>query len=185
MTRLLVTGASGMLGANLALLAQNMGCEVVGWTNSRPLASAPFATRPVDFCDQQALAQAFEAAQPNALINCAAQANVDAAEKHPEHAFRINAKAAGELAQMARAANVPMIQVSTDAVFDGTQGDYKENDAPNPLNTYAKSKTAMRGCSILKGFQQKAKAFPCLIMGETQQAEHFFLQVTRVNANRA
>ena len=67
---------------------------------------------------------------------------MDAAEKQPEHAFRINAEAAGELAQMARAANVPMIQVSTDAVFDGTQGDYKENDAPNPLNTYAKSKLA-------------------------------------------
>ncbi|HOZ38112.1 MAG TPA: SDR family oxidoreductase [Anaerolineaceae bacterium] len=142
MTRLLITGASGMLGANLALLAQNRGYEVLGWTNSRPLVDAPFTTHAVDFSDQQALAQAFKAAEPNALINCAAQANVDAAEKQPEHAFRINAEAAGELAQMARAANVPMIQVSTDAVFDGTQGDYKENDAPNPLNTYAKSKLA-------------------------------------------
>jgi len=45
MTRLLVTGASGMLGANLALLAQDLGYEVLGWTNSRPLVSAPFATR--------------------------------------------------------------------------------------------------------------------------------------------
>ena len=142
MTRLLVTGASGMLGANLALLAQNMGYEVVGWTNSRPLVDAPFATRAVDFCDPEGLAQAFEASQPDALINCAAQANVDAAEKHPEHAFRINADAAGELAQMARAANVTMIHVSTDAVFDGTKGNYTETDTPNPLNTYAKSKLA-------------------------------------------
>ena len=142
MTRLLVTGASGMLGANLALLAQNMGYEVLGWTNSRPLVNAPFATRPVDFCDQQALAQAFEDAQADALINCAAQANVDAAEKHPEHAFRVNADAAGELALLARIAEIPMIHISTDAVFDGTQGNYRETDAPNPLNTYAKSKLA-------------------------------------------
>jgi len=88
------------------------------------------------------LAQAFKAAQPDALINCAAQANVDAAEKHPEHAFRVNAEAAGELAKLARAAGVPMIQISTDAVFDGMQGNYRETDTPNPLNTYAKSKLA-------------------------------------------
>lgn len=142
MTRLLITGASGMLGANLALLAQNRGYEVLGWTNSRPLVSAPFATCPVDFCDQHGLAQAFEAAQPDALINCAAQANVDVAEKHPEHALRVNAEAAGELALLARIANVPMIQLSTDSVFDGTQGNYRETDTPNPLNTYAKSKLA-------------------------------------------
>jgi dTDP-4-dehydrorhamnose reductase len=142
MTRLLVTGASGMLGANLALLAQDLGYKVVGWTNSRPLVDAPFATRAVDFCDPLGLGQAFYAAQPDALINCAAQANVDAAEKHPEHAFRVNAEAAGELARMARDASVPMIHISTDAVFDGTQGNYKETDAPNPLNTYAKSKLA-------------------------------------------
>jgi len=142
MTRLLITGASGMLGANLALLAQNRGYEVLGWTNSRPLVDAPFTTHAVDFSDQKALAQAFEAAQPDALINCAAQANVDAAEKHPDYAFRVNAVAAGELALMARSANVPMIQLSTDAVFDGTKGNYTETDAPNPQNTYAKSKLA-------------------------------------------
>ena len=142
MTRLLVTGASGMLGANLVLLAQDMGYEVLGWTNSRRLVNAPFATRPVDFLNQPALAQAFETAQPDALINCAAQANVDLAEKHPGATFRINADAAGELATLARIANVPMVHISTDAVFDGTQGNYRETDTPNPLNTYAKSKLA-------------------------------------------
>lgn len=131
-----------MLGANLALLAQDMGYEVLGWTNSRRLVNAPFDTRPVDFCDRDDLRAAFEAADPDALINCAAQANVDAAEKHPEHAFRVNAEAVGELATLARFAEIPMIQVSTDAVFDGTQGNYRETDAPNPLNMYAKSKLA-------------------------------------------
>jgi nucleoside-diphosphate-sugar epimerase len=57
MTRLLVTGASGLLGANLALLAQKLGYEVLGWTNSRPLVDAPFATRRVDFSNPQDLAQ--------------------------------------------------------------------------------------------------------------------------------
>jgi len=142
MTRLLITGASGMLGANLALYAQSQGYEVLGWTNSRPLAGAPFPTHTVDFSNPQTLAQAFEAAQVDALINCAAQANVDAAERNPEQAFRVNAEAAGELAQMSGAAKIPMIQISTDAVFDGEKGNYTEADAPNPLNTYARSKLA-------------------------------------------
>ena len=156
MTRLLVTGASGMLGANLALLAQDLDYEVLGWTNSRRLVKAPFATRPVDFLDQKALAQALEAAQPDALINCAAQANVDLAEKHPEHAFRVNAEAAGKLAALALLANVPMVHISTDAVFDGTQGNYRETDTPNPLNTYAKSKLA--------GEQAVAEANPAAVI---------------------
>jgi len=142
MTRLLVTGASGLLGANLALLAQKLGYELLGWTNSRPLVDAPFTTRAVDFSKPPDLAQAFKAAEPDALINCAAQANLDAAEKQPELAFRVNAEAAGELARMAWDANVPMIHISTDSVFDGIKGNYKETDSPNPLNTYAQSKLA-------------------------------------------
>ena len=142
MTRLLVTGVSGMLGANLALFAQTRGFEVLGWTNSHPLLNAPLETRCVDFRDPRILAEAFADAQAEMLINCAAQANVDAAEKQPEAAFRVNAEAAGELAKMAHGAGVPMIQVSTDAVFDGTRGDYRETDTPNPLNIYAKSKLA-------------------------------------------
>ena len=142
MTRLLVTGASGLLGANLAILAQKLGYEVLGWTNSRPLVDAPFATRAVDFSNPQDLARAFQAAEPDALINCAAQANVDAAEKQPERAYRVNAEAAGELAKLAGSASLPMIHISTDAVFDGITGNYKETDTPNPLNTYAQSKLA-------------------------------------------
>ena len=140
MTRLLVTGVSGMLGANLALFAQTRGFEVLGWTNSHPLLNAPLETRCVDFRDPRILAEAFADAQAEMLINCAAQANVDAAEKQPEAAFRVNAEAAGELAKMAHGAGVPMIQVSTDAVFDGTRGDYRETDEPNPINVYARTK---------------------------------------------
>lgn len=142
MTRLLITGISGMLGANLALQAQSEGYEVVGWVNSRPLAGAPFQTCTVDFCNQEGLAQAFEAARADALINCAAQANVDVAEKDPALAWRVNAEAAGELARLAKTAEVPMIQISTDAVFDGTKGNYLETDTPNPQNVYAASKLA-------------------------------------------
>jgi len=181
MTSLLVTGASGLLGANLALLAQNLGYEVLGWTNSRPLVDAPFAIRAVDFSDQQSLEQAFEATEPDAVINCAAQANVDAAEKHPEHAFRVNADAAGELALMARIANVPMIHISTDAVFDGLQGNYKETDSPNPLNTYAKSKLAGE-LSVAQAYPEAAIArvvfYGWSLTGARSLAEFFYNNLT-------
>ncbi len=142
MTKLLVTGASGHLGLNLALLAIEHGYKVTGWTHSRGLMNPPFACESVDIGDLDALPAALRALEPEVIIHCAAIANVDVAEKQPELSQRINADAPRVIASVAKQLDTKMIQISTDAVFDGSKGNYKEDDAVNPLNAYARTKLA-------------------------------------------
>jgi len=78
-----------------------------------------------------------------AIVNCAAYTDVEAAEDHAERAFAVNADAVGELGKLAAETGGWVLHISTDFVFDGT-GDrpYVETDRPNPINAYGKSKLA-------------------------------------------
>ena len=142
MTKLLVTGASGHLGLNLALLAVEHGYKVTGWSHLRGLKTPPFSSESVDIGDLEALPAALRALEPEVIIHCAAIANVEIAEKQPELSQRINAEAPCVIASVAKQLDAKMIHISTDAVFDGSKGNYKEDDAVNPLNAYAKTKLA-------------------------------------------
>ena len=140
MTKWLVTGASGHLGLNLALLAVNHGYEVTGWSHSRGLKNPPFASESIDIGDLEALPIALRTLEPEVIIHCAAIANVDLAEKQPELSQRVNTDAPRVMASVAKEIGAKMIQISTDAVFDGNKGNYKEDDTVNPLNAYARTK---------------------------------------------
>ena len=140
MKRLLITGVSGLLGINLAFEAIGKGYQVIGWTNTRQLKNAPFEQEAVNLELLSELPKAVERAHPDALINCAAIANLDIAEKDPETTLTINSKAPLVLAEQAQTLGIPFVHISTDSVFDGKKGNYRESDLPNPLNTYAKSK---------------------------------------------
>jgi dTDP-4-dehydrorhamnose reductase len=83
------------------------------------------------------------AAGPDVVINAAAYTAVDQAEDEPERAFRINANAAGEIADAAARIGAPIIQISTDYVFDGTgPSAYDEQTQVGPVSTYGRSKLA-------------------------------------------
>ena len=82
-------------------------------------------------------------AAPDIVINAAAYTAVDQAEDEPERAFRINAEAAGEVAEAAARARAAVIQLSTDYVFDGRARDpYREDSPVDPLGAYGRSKLA-------------------------------------------
>lgn len=86
-------------------------------------------------------AAAIHEVRPNLIINAAAYTAVDKAEQEPEHAQRINADAAGEIAQAAAAIGAPLIHLSTDYVFRGTGSDPMREDEPiAPLGTYGRTK---------------------------------------------
>jgi len=140
MKKLLITGASGHLGLNLALYAQRQGYEVLGWTNRNRIGSAPFLTDQVDLAEIKSLRGKLEAAAPDLVIHTAALANLEACERNPELAYLLNAELPGHLAWHLRKMGVPLVHISTDGIFDGTKGDYSEIDMLNPLNTYAHSK---------------------------------------------
>ncbi len=139
--RLLITGASGLLGLNMALRCA-AAHEVTGVARGR-LVGLPFAYRRADLTDFAALPALLDEVQPEAVIHCAALADVDACEKQPALAQRVNADLPGELARLCAARGVRLVHLSTDAVFDGAKdGFYTEEDAPNPLSAYARSKLA-------------------------------------------
>ena len=137
--RILVTGASGLLGLNLCLhLADDH--KILGTFHSRELFKPPFQTAYCDLNDGRAVEKLLRKAKPELLINCAAMANVDVCESQPEEAHRINAEMPGSLAARCKEMDIRFIHISTDAVFDGKMGDYSEEDAPNPLSVYARTK---------------------------------------------
>jgi dTDP-4-dehydrorhamnose reductase len=81
--------------------------------------------------------------KPDAVVNCAAWTAVDAAEDDEAGAFRANALGPALLGQLTREAGIPIIQISTDYVYDGLKGaPYLESDAPNPVGAYGRTKLA-------------------------------------------
>ncbi|KUK93898.1 MAG: Putative dTDP-4-dehydrorhamnose reductase [Anaerolineaceae bacterium 46_22] len=138
--RLLVTGASGLFGLNLGLLAHHLGYDVVGLVHSHQLQGVPFKIEAVDFLETENALATIKGLQPDAIIHCAAIANLHQAEKFPDLAQKLNADVPGELAEAAFEWSVPFLHISTDAIYDGKKGAYVETDPPNPLSVYARSK---------------------------------------------
>ena len=137
--KLLITGSSGLLGLNLALEAA-ASHEVVGLDRGR-LKSPPFRTLRRDLLDDGAADSILDEARPDWLIHCAALADLDACEAEPELARRLNTDVPSALAKACRERGIRMVQVSTDAVFDGMKaGFYTEEDDPLPVSVYARAK---------------------------------------------
>jgi dTDP-4-dehydrorhamnose reductase len=128
MTRYLVTGAGGMLGADLSRVL-----------NGRPVT----ALRRTDLDITDAVAVREAVAGHDVVINAAAFTNVDAAETDEPTAFAVNATGAGNVADAAAATGARLVHVSTDYVFDGTGAEPYAEDAPRaPLGAYGRSKAA-------------------------------------------
>lgn len=136
--RILVTGASGLLGVNLAIEAAKKH-EVYGVINSLPVEGAPFHTIKAELLGKDVFAEVLDQVQPDWVIHCAALANLDDCEGDPAMAELMNTVLPGEVAR-ATAGRCRMVHISTDAVFDGTQGGYTEDDEPNPKNVYSQTK---------------------------------------------
>jgi dTDP-4-dehydrorhamnose reductase len=137
--KLLVTGGTGQLGTALARRGPVHGHAVV----------AP-GRAALNVRDPQQVAAAIAAHDPAAVINAAAYTSVDRAEQEREAAFAVNAVAPGVLAAACRA--IPVIQISTDYVFDGALArPYREDDAVAPLGAYGESKAAGERAVVAAG----------------------------------
>src|SRR5512135_3494715 len=137
--RILITGASGLLGLNLALDAARAN-EVIG-VDRNPLPSAPFRVVQADLLEQDAFNRLLADFKPDAVVHCAALADLEACESSPDLALRMNSGMAHGVAQGCARRNIRLIHISTDAVFSGRRGGaYVETDVPDPRGVYAITK---------------------------------------------
>lgn len=138
--RILVTGASGLLGLNLALEAAKKDHTVFGLVNSHSLHTDAFTVIEADLLAPDTVERILEQTQPDWVIHCAALAIVDACEADPTRARQLNTELPRKLAAHVARGGARLLHISTDAVFDGERGNYTEEDAPNPLSVYALTK---------------------------------------------
>lgn len=179
--RLLVTGASGLLGLNLALQAQ-AGHHVLGVART-PLAGVPFASLSVDLLAPAAVERLLAEVQPEAVIHCAALADLEQCEANPELAYRLNTQLPAELARLCGRERLPLIHISTDAVFgDAHAGPYTESDLPHPLSVYARTKWQAEQ-AVLEAYPQAVVArvnfYGWSATGKRSLAEFFFYNLSQ------
>ena len=144
--RILITGASGLLGLNLALeLCREH--TVFGTANQHALHTGAFTVLQTDLLSPGALESLFERTRPDWVIHCAALANLEACEADPALASQLNTELPRQLAQLCSKTRrdvtrggARLVHISTDAVFDGSRGNYTETDDPSPLGVYAHTK---------------------------------------------
>jgi len=130
--KILVTGCYGQVGRELMALAQDFDCEVIGFDHDI-----------LDITNQKAVQKAVDQYKPDVVINAAAYTAVDKAECDMDTAMAVNAAAVGYLATACVDANIPLVHISTDYVFDGTKvGAYVESDVVSPLGVYGETKLA-------------------------------------------
>jgi len=133
---LLVTGASGLLGAALVSHAHDLGQRVVGLCHHHKLRMKNVPVHSVDLTNRTAMRELIARLRPSIIVHCAAATNVDWCEDHPLETEEANVHASSFLAEIAAEMKFRLLYISTDSVFDGRRGNYSENDQPSPLNVY-------------------------------------------------
>lgn len=173
--RILVTGSSGLLGLNLCL-AKMPDHQLIGVDRSK-LAGVPFELINKDLLLPGSVEKLLHVVKPEAVIHCAALADMEACEKDPAGSQELNAKLPGRLAGACRELGVQLLHISTDGVFDGTKdGIYTETDEPKPQGVYARTKLEGEQ-AVLEKYPQACVArvnfFGWSLNGDRSLAEFF------------
>ncbi len=137
--RLLITGISGLLGSNLAYRLSDR-YTIAGFYHSHPIHMHAIETRSVDLRYSVPTEAEVKTIQPDVIIHCAAQANVDDCEHNKELAWDLNVKCTKNLLAACRKLPAKFIYISTDLVYGGFRGNYNEKSPVKPRNYYALTK---------------------------------------------
>lgn len=145
MKKILITGSNGLLGQKLVELLIEQG-------NSKVIATARGENRlpykegytfaKMDITDQKQVSEVIRSSKPDVIINTAAMTNVDQCESDKDNCWSQNVTAVEYLIEACKANNSFLLHLSTDFIFDGTEGPYKEDAEANPLSFYGWSKWA-------------------------------------------
>ena len=141
--KVLVTGSNGLLGQKIIYsLIERKDIDLLATSKglNRLITKSGYRYVDLDITKNEEVKKVFENENPDAVINCAAMTNVDYCEENQDSCWEINVKAVENLAKSCEVSKSHLLHLSTDFVFDGKSGPYNENDKPNPLHFYAKSK---------------------------------------------
>lgn len=147
--RVLVTGATGMVGASVNAYCASIGDELFSYDHSA-----------LDISDADAVRRTLESDRPDVVINCAAWTDVDGCQLNQQRAYAANASGPENLANASREIKAGLITISTDYVFDGSKpGFYTQADKPRPQSIY--------GMAKLEGERLAQRAHPRTIVVRT------------------
>ena len=136
--KLLITGASGLFGSKLCEVAARKNYDVYSAYNQHePLHGTPVQ---FDVSNKNAVEKIFRKINPEVVVHAAALTNVDKCETQKELAWKINVEGTENIAESCKEHQAFLIYISTDYVFDGENGMFKETDKPSPINYYGLTK---------------------------------------------
>lgn len=142
--RILLTGSNGLLGQKLIQTFSTETCDLIGCD----LAPESFVKNisheyfTLDLTERKSVSEKIRSINPDVIIHTAAMTGVDACELNKEKCWQINVTATDQVVRAAEKVKSRFIFISSDYVFDGEKGPYNEQDNPNPINYYGRSKLA-------------------------------------------
>ncbi len=166
--RILITGSNGLLGQKLvAALRDDRALELIATSRGDDRSPQPVGGRyrALDITDAAAVDAVFDAVRPEVVIHTAAMTNVDACELDPAACRLQNVTATANLVNAARRQGSHFIHLSTDFIFDGRKGPYREEDEPHPLSVYGQSKLDSERLVISGGLSKWAIARTIIVYG--------------------
>lgn len=141
MKTVLITGANGLLGQKLCRDFSSSHKVIASDLHPENFVSFPsLSYESLDLTDRRALESHVRFYDPAVIINAAAYTDVDACEVHQTKAQAVNVGAVKNLVKACQGRNIRLVHLSTDYIFDGENGPYSEDDPPNPVSFYGKTK---------------------------------------------
>ncbi|HEX4849728.1 MAG TPA: NAD(P)-dependent oxidoreductase, partial [Puia sp.] len=170
--KILITGANGLLGQHLTKLLLDNGDFVIatGKGESRlPFVAHPgLIYKPLDISNIEDAASIFSSHHPDVVIHAAALTQVDYCQLNMDEAYEINVRGTSKMLEYAVSNCRHFIYISTDFVFDGNKGNYKEEDETGPVNYYGKTKLEAE-ILVKKSSLPWSIVRTCLVYGNTLQ----------------
>ena len=140
--KILITGASGQLGAYLLMDLHARGQQVIAWSGSRTGRQGDLDLVPVDLADLDAIEPALDRADPGVVIHAAALSSAEAVRLDPARADLINIRATRRIAEWVESHHRRLVFTSTDLVFGGSRAMNREDDDAEPVLAYGRTKRA-------------------------------------------
>ena len=173
--RLLIIGASGLVGSALSNEASRRGHETLGTYFEHPQEGL----KKLDYGDAGEVNKTLDSFLPDVILCPAGKTNVDWVEQNPKEAWKLNVSKLNVLFEVAFIRNIPLVFFSTDYIFDGKDGPYSEDDIPNPLNFYGQHKLVSE--IMLKTYlpEQHLIVRVTWVFGQEKQGKNFVYSVIK------